>query len=129
MKYAYPVKDMCRWLTVSPSGLFDWKRRPQSATVARRAELTALIGVIFEDSDETYGYRRVQAELGHGGVQVGPELVRSIMRDQHLEPCQPRARRVGLTDNDGRDPAIPDLVNRDFTADAHGRKWSVTLRI
>ena len=122
MKYAYPVKKMCRWLTVSPSGFFDWKRRPQSATAARRADLTAVVVEIFEDSDETYGYRRIHAELVRRGVQASPELVRSIMRDLHLVPCQPRPRRVGLTDSDGRDPAIPDLVNRDFTADAPGRK-------
>ena len=36
VKYAYPVKKMCRWLTVSPSGFFDWKRREMSATARRR---------------------------------------------------------------------------------------------
>jgi putative transposase len=44
------------------------------------------------------------------------------MRDQQLVPCQPRPWRVSLTDNDGGDPAIPDLVNRDFTADTPGQK-------
>jgi putative transposase len=122
VKYAYPVKKMCYWLTVSPSGFFDWKRRPQSATAARRAELTALIVEIFEDSDGTYGYRRVHAELGRRGVPTGPELVRAIMRDQHLMPCQPRPWRARLTDNDGRELAIPDLVNRDFSADTPGQK-------
>jgi len=122
VKYAYPVKKMCRWLTVSPSGFFDWRRRPQSATAARRAELTALVRHIFDESDETYGYRRVHAELCRRGVQAGPELVRAIMRDQHLVPCQPRPWRASLTDNDGRQLAIPDLVNRDFTADAPGQK-------
>jgi putative transposase len=122
VKYAYPVKKMCCWLSVSPSGFFDWKRRPQSATAARRAELAALIVEIFDDSDETYGYRRVHAELRRRGVQAGPELVRAIMRDQQLVPCQPRPWRASLTDNDGRELAIPDLVNRDFTADAPGQK-------
>ena len=82
MKYAYPVKKMCRWLTVSPSGFFDWKRREMSTTVRRRAELTALVVEIFTDSDETYGYRRVHAELGRRGVPAGLELIRAIMRDQ-----------------------------------------------
>ena len=91
VKYAYPVKKMCRWLEVSPSGFFDWKRRPQSPTAARRADLTAHIVKIFDDSDETYGYRRVHAELRRRGVQAGPELVRAIMRDQQLVPCQPPA--------------------------------------
>ena len=122
MKYAYPVKKMCQWLEVSPSGFFDWKRRPQSATAQRREELTALIMKIFDDSDETYGYRRVHAELGRLGVPAGPELVRAIMRDRGLQPCQPRPWRASLTDNDGSGGPIPDLVDRDFTADAPGQK-------
>ena len=81
MEYAYPVKKMCRWLTVSPSGFFDWKRREISATARRRAELMALVVEIFTDSDETYGYRRVHAELGRRGVPAGLELIRAIMRD------------------------------------------------
>ena len=72
MKYAYPVKKMCHWLEVSPSGFLDWKRRPQSATAARRADLTAHIVKIFDDSDETYGYRRVHAELHRRGIPAGP---------------------------------------------------------
>ena len=122
MKYAYPVKKMCHWLEVSPSGFFDWKCRPQSATAQRREDLTALIIKIFDDSDETYGYRRVHAELGRRGVPAGPELVRAIMRDQGLQPCQPRPWRASLTDNDGSGGPIPDLVDRDFTAEAPGQK-------
>ena len=122
MKYAYPVKKMCRWLTVSPSGFFDWKRREMSTTARRRAELTALVVEIFTDSDETYGYRRVHAELGRRGVPAGLELIRAIVRDQGLVPCQPRPWRASLTENDGTAGSIPDLVNRDFTADAPGEK-------
>jgi transposase InsO family protein len=93
-----------------------------SATARRRAELTALVVEIFTDSDETYGYRRVHAELGRRGVPAGLELIRAIMRDQGLVPCQPRPWRASLTENDGTAGSIPDLVNRDFTADAPGEK-------
>ena len=122
MRYAYPVRKMCQWLDVSASGFFDWKRREKSATTRRREELTTLVVAIFKDSDETYGYRRVHAELGRRGVPAGLELVRSTMRDQGLVPCQPRPWRASLTENDGTAGSIPDLVNRDFTADAPGEK-------
>ena len=56
------------------------------------------------------------------GVAGGPELVRSVMRELGLEPCQPRPWRFSLTEGDGREHDIPDLVKRDFTADAPGRK-------
>ena len=39
-----------------------------------------------------------------------------------LEPCQPRPWRVSLTEGDGQEHDIPDLVNRDFTAGAPGEK-------
>ncbi len=69
MKYAYPVKKMCQWLDVSASGFFDWKRREKSATTRRREELTTMVVEIFKDSDETYGYRRVHAELAVGACR------------------------------------------------------------
>ncbi|WP_430625734.1 integrase core domain-containing protein [Streptomyces sp. NBC_01264] len=44
------------------------------------------------------------------------------MRELDLQACQPRPWRHSLTENDGSAGPIPDLVNRDFTADAPGRK-------
>jgi transposase-like protein len=76
----------------------------------------------FDDSDETYGYRRVHADLAAWGVPCGLELVRSVMRELGLEPCQPKPWRFSLTEGDGQEYDIPDLVNRDFTAEAPGEK-------
>ena len=56
------------------------------------------------------------------GVPAGPELVRSIMRELDLEACQPRPWRLSLTEGDGQERDIPDLVKRDFSAAAPGEK-------
>ena len=61
---------------------------------------------------------------GGVGVPAGPELVRTLMRELGLEPCQPRPWRVSLTEGDGQEHDVPDVVNQDFTADAPGEKWS-----
>lgn len=119
--YAYPIVRMCAWLGVSRSGFYEWRDRPASATTQRRAQLTAVIVEIFDDSDETYGYRRVHAELARQRVAAGPELVRAIMRAEGLVACQPRPWRHSLTVS-GDAGVIPDLVDRDFTADAPGTK-------
>ncbi|MFI0797294.1 IS3 family transposase [Micromonospora rubida] len=113
---------MCLWLNVSRSGYYEWRDRPESATARRRERLKHLITVSFADSDGTYGYRRIHADLAGQGTACGPELVRSIMRELGLQPCQPRPWRHCLTESDGQAPPIPDLVNRDFTADAPGHK-------
>ena len=73
-------------------------------------------------SDETYGYRRIHAQLARWGVPCGPELVRGIMRELDLQPCQPRPWRFNLTEQDDREHRIPDLLEQDFTADAPGKK-------
>jgi len=118
----YPIHLMCLWLEVSRSGFYDWRVRPQSASSRRREELRVLIAAEFADSDEASGYRRVHAGLARQGVVVGKELVRFLMREMGLEPCQPRPWRHSLTEGDPDAATIPDLVKRDFTAEAPGRK-------
>ena len=116
------IVKMCAWLEVSRSGFYEWRDRPASMTAQRRTELALYVTKSFEDSDGTYGYRRIHADLADWGIACGPELVRSIMRDLGLEPCQPKPWRHGLTEQDGAVGPIPDLVNRDFTAEAPGQK-------
>ena len=112
---------MCRWLEVSKSGYYEWRSRPESATAKRREELKLLVTKAFDDSDGTYGYRRVWWQLARWGVRAGLELVRALMRELGLVACQPRPWRPSTTQQ-GQAGPIPDLVNRDFTADAPGRK-------
>jgi putative transposase len=119
-KCAYPVEFMCRMLDVSKSGYYEWRGRPDSATAQRQKKLKILIRQVFDESDSTYGYRRVHAQLLRTGVQVGVELVRHLMRDLRLVPCQPQPKRVGLTRPTAAD--VPDLVRQDFTAPAPGHK-------
>ena len=115
------VMQMCRWIGVSKSGYYEWRFRPESATAARRELLKIKIKALFEANDETYGYRRIHAALVRGGEQASDELVRQLMRELGLVPCQPRPRR-SLTAQDAAAGPIPDLVNRDFTADQPGGK-------
>lgn len=113
---------MCRWLVVSTSGYYEWRDRPQSATALRRDELKERIINIFDDSDQTYGHRRVHADLARQGERCSAELVRGLMRELQLIPCQPRPWRHSLTDQDPAAGPIPDLLARDFTADSPGVK-------
>jgi putative transposase len=115
------IACMCRWLEVSKSGYYEWRSRPDSATASRRKQLKLLIGKVFDDSDGTYGHRRVRAQLARWGVRAGLELVRALMRELGLVACQPRPWRPSTTQQ-GRPGPLPDLVNRDFSAAVAGQK-------
>ena len=119
--HAPTITCMCRWLGVSKSGFYEWRSRPESATTKRQERLRRLIKAIFVDSDGTYGYRRVAAQLARQGVVAGRELVRKLMRELGLVACQPRPWRPSTTEQGAAGP-IPDLVNRDFSAEKPGQK-------
>jgi putative transposase len=115
------IARMCAWLEVSRSGYYEWRSRPESATAKRREELKLLIAKAFDDSDGTYGYRRIWWQLARWGVRAGAELVRALMRELGLVACQPRPWRPSTTVQ-GQAGPIPDLVRRDFSAGAPGAK-------
>lgn len=115
----YTLLKMCAWLEVSRSGYHEWRGRSRSATAERREHLKLVIAKAFAESDGTYGYRRVHAQLARWSVAASPELVRALMRDLALVACQPRPWRHSLTEAGDCGP-LPDLVNRDFTAATPG---------
>ena len=117
------IARMCAWLEVSKSGYYEWRSRPESATAKRREELKLLIRKAFDDSDSTYGHRRVWAQLARWGVRAGVELVRALMRQLGLVACQPWPWRPSTTQQ-GQAGPIPDLVNRDFSASVPGAKMA-----
>jgi putative transposase len=116
------VVQMCRWLGVSKSGLYEWRTRPESETSQRRELLRIKIKALFEANNEEYGYRRMHQALVRSGEQAAGETVRKLMRELGLLPCQPKPWRCSLTEQDGAAGPIPDLVNRDFTAGNPGEK-------
>jgi putative transposase len=102
-------------------GSMTWKSRPESATAKRQDKLRLAIRRIFDESDGTYGYRRIAGQLARHGIAAGAELVRKLMRQLGLVACQPRPWRPTTT-RQGQAGPIPDLVNRDFTAEVPGAK-------
>ena len=118
---SYPISLICRWSRVSKSGYYSWRDRPRSQTDVRREELAIMIKDVFEDSDGTYGDRRIQVILERRGVRADGATIRAIMRDLGLQAAQPRAKvrtTVPAQDLDER----PDLLRQDFTANEPGKK-------
>ena len=75
-KAHYPIVKMCAMAGGFDLGFYEWRDRPASATARRRARLATLIQAIFDDSDGTYGHRRIHAALLRQGEHCSPELVR-----------------------------------------------------
>ncbi len=118
----YPIATMCRLLGVSASGYHAWRRRPPSSRGEDDAVLLARIREIHAASRGTYGAPRIHAELAADGRRVGGKRVARLMRAAGLAGVS-RRKGVRTTRRDHRARPAPDLVQREFTADAPDRLW------
>jgi putative transposase len=120
-KANYPVAWMCRLLGVPRSSFYAWRGRAETPTAVRRRELAGHVRRVFDAGRGAYGCRRVTAQLNREGHPCSVGLVADLMREAGLRACQPRAYK--RTTVQGKDAiARPDLIGRDFTADAPGTR-------
>jgi putative transposase len=120
-KANYPIAFMCRLLRVPRSSFYAWANRVETPTQARRRALAAAITAEFAASRQTSGCRRITAALNRAGIECSVGLVADLMRELGLTAVQPRAYK--RTTVPGNAPVqAPDLLERDFTADAPGQR-------
>lgn len=118
-------KGVCRLLGIAPSGYFTWRTKPPTPGQIRRAWLTDLIVQIWNESRQTYGARRVRAELADAHDQnVNLKMVRSIMREQNIAGL-PARRRYKRSDSNRY--TSTDLVNRSFDRDGPNQLWMTDI--
>lgn len=111
---------MCTLLDVPRSTFYAWRGRDESPSTSRRRGLREQVKRVFDTSRQTYGCRRVAAQLNRDGIEVSVGTVADIMRELGLCAVQPRAyKRTTIA---GAVAAVPDLIDRDFTARAPGAR-------
>jgi putative transposase len=116
----------CRVLGVSQSWFYKWHNRPPTPAQQRRVVLDAAVKASFDDSGGTpgtYGSPRVFADLIEAGWEVSVNTVAASMARQGLQGRSPKRKRRSLTRPDKAAAPIPDLVGRDFNAEAVDQRW------
>jgi putative transposase len=100
---------------------YAWRKRQPSQRSETDAALLAEIQVAHASSRGTYGAPRIHAELAAKGTYIGRKRVARLMTQAGLAGVS-RRRFVTTTAKDGGRQA-PDLVERNFTAEAPDRLW------
>jgi putative transposase len=119
----YPVRLMCSALEVSPAGYYAWRGRPVSARAASNTMLLAEIRQVHHDSHSRYGSPRVHAALRRQGRDASRGRIERLMRRYGIRAIMARPRRVRTTDSRHDLPIAPNLIARDFTAEAANQVW------
>jgi len=114
---------LCWVLGVSPSDYWAWRKRAPSARARANEALTDRIVTIHANSRQTYGTPRIQAELAADGMRCGRMRLARLTRLAGVVGCHRRRGTVTTR----RDPAAlpaPDLVSRQFVAQAPNTRWT-----
>jgi len=121
-QHEFPIKRMCEVLCVSESGYYAWRKREPSQRRREDEALGKQIEDAYSKNREVYGSPRIHAELKEQGMHCGRKRVARLMRERGIN-AKPRRRKMKTTDSQHNNPVAPNLLNRDFTADAPNTTW------
>jgi putative transposase len=114
---------LCRCLRVTRSGFYAWQGRPASARRQRDGRLKVLIRASFAASNQSYGSPRIHRDLHEDhDERVSRKRVIRLMQEEGLKARGPK-RFVCTTNSDHHLPVAPNLLNRQFTAEAPNQRW------
>lgn len=122
----YPIKLMARVLDVSRAGYYTWLGRRPSARSVADAALKEEIAKAHEESRQTYGPKRLQAELAAGGRKVGRDHIGRLRKEMGLR-CRQK-RKFKATTNSSHDlPTAPNLLDQEFSPVSPGMVWGTDI--
>ena len=120
----FEVSVLCEVLQVSRSGYYAWAGRPASDRAKGREALVGQIRRVHAESFGTYGSPRVHAELAAQDVTAPcVNTVAKLMRQEGLRSVAHKRFVPRTTDSAHDRPVAPNLLDRQFGADAPDRKW------
>jgi transposase InsO family protein len=121
-KAHYPVRKLCAWLSVTPSGFYAWCKRPESARARRDRHLKVLVHASFDASKQRYGSPRIHEDLLEQQERVSRKRVIRLMQEEQLK-ARVRKRFKCTTMSDHDLPVAANLLDRQFTAAAPNQRW------
>ena len=118
----YRVAKMAKWIGVSRSGYYAWRKRHPSMRDLENQKLLELIRQIWKNSKEVYGSKKITEELQKRSEEpINHKRVERIMRDHGIRSKVIKKYKATTNSNHSL-PVAPNILNRDFHADAPGQK-------
>ena len=117
-KDKYSISEMCRFLSVSRSGYYDFVKRMDIPS--KDLPLAEKIRECQDRCGKTYGYRRVHIWLERNGIHHNPKTILRVMQKYSLLSVVRRKKYRNYGEHLHR---YPNLLNRDFHADRPNQKW------
>jgi putative transposase len=119
----FKIRRMCRILSVSPSGYYDWCERGESRRSREDKVLVSAIRRIHVANREQYGSVKTWHALNQQGIACGKHRVARLRRLHGIEAKRRRRHKV-TTRSKHQHWIAPDRVNRCFQATQPNQVWA-----
>ena len=118
------VRASCVALGVSVSSYYDWCDRAPSPREVEDRRLAVEVRAVYRESRQSYGARRVHAELQDRGVACGRHRIGRLMREGGLVARGPKRKPPTATPQAPLTPVAENVLDRQFAPDAPDRVWT-----
>ncbi|UOB18412.1 IS3 family transposase [Abyssalbus ytuae] len=119
----FPVGKMCKCMKVSKSAFYNWLKTKDIRKEKESLEyLKNRITVIFEESNQIYGSRRIQKSLERENIYYSRSYISFLMKKLGLKSVL-RKKYILTTDSDHSYEVPKNILNREFTSSQLGEKW------
>lgn len=124
LRTTYPLNNLLECLSMPKSSYFY--HRAALSMPQRYAELRERVRIAFNEANGRYGYRRIHVVLTRDGGTVSEKVVRRLMCEEDLVVVGRKKRKYSSYAGE-ISPPVPNLIERDFHADAPNAKWLTDL--
>lgn len=118
----YPVKLLCRMLSVHRSAYYDWEAKPATVIAPEELALRRRMKALFAASRDSLGSRRMAKKLREEGFDIGRDKARRLMKRLDLTVKSKRKYKV-TTDSNHKLPVATNVLNRQFSPSAPNQAW------
>lgn len=105
-----PIGFVCNHFGACRSGFYEWQKRSQLSSFARKKTICDEIKMIFSKSHKTYGSPRIYEELKELGFHVSENTVAKYMAELGLDARLKKKFRVITTDSNHTSPIADRLL-------------------
>lgn len=114
----YSVTELCGVFDVSMSSYYYKSALPNLVDI----NIISMINAISNESRNSYGKRRIQAELHGRGLDIGLHKTASLMVRANIVAIRPKKKHY--YPNSGQEHQYaPNLLKREFYPESHNTHW------
>lgn len=114
----YKMNELCRVFNVSLSSYYYHPVTASAATI----NVMTLINTIAIESGNTYGKRRIHADLLELGHEIGVHKTRTLMKKLNIKAIRPKKRHY-YPNSGAEHKYAPNLLKRHFNPTSINTHW------